>query len=548
MPKVSVAMCSYNHEKYVATAIESVLGQSFADFELVIVDDGSSDKTVQEIEKFSDPRIRLFRFSQNKGAGLAAQRCLEELRGEYIAVLNSDDVFLPGKLERQVSFLEAHPEVAAVFSQAEIIGESGEPLKDKSNFYYAIFEQTNRSRQAWLNHFFYKANCLCHPSVMIRKTVQDEVGAYDPRLLQLADLDFWIRLCKKHEIHILPEKLSGFRVRAGEANTSGAKPVARFRAIVEYIQILKHYAELETVEEFLAVFPECPENLRPSCPELIPVALARMILETGHPLHPSHRYFAMSTLYEQMADPAKVERIGQQTGFQYHQLLSLAGQYDLFNVLPGWETCLFLDCGAGFSEEQCVRLTANFGLHEFQLAFALPQGLKVQKVRWDPVEGKFCDIHMESMQWLLQDGTYKQINWERLLHNGVTQDNGAWRFECNDPMVFLEVPEQALALHCQGTWQFWSAAEMDAYYGQLRQKLQQEEVSWSRRYDEMLIVMEKKSAVLEGCWNEEREKNTLLRQQYEAAIRETEALKNSCSWRITAPLRYWAQKARASWK
>ena len=99
MPKVSVIIPAYNHALFVGPAIRSVLDQTYQDFEIIVTDDGSRDKTVERIEGIKDRRIKLFRFSKNRGAALAVQNCLDHSSGEYIALLNSDDLFQPKKLE-----------------------------------------------------------------------------------------------------------------------------------------------------------------------------------------------------------------------------------------------------------------------------------------------------------------------------------------------------------------------------------------------------------------------------------------------------------------
>ena len=103
-PLVSVVMPVYNREMYVGAAIESILGQTFTDFELIIVDDGSTDQSVAIIQGYRDPRIRLIRFSQNKGVSAARNVGNHEARGEFIAVMDSDDIALPKRLEKQLAF------------------------------------------------------------------------------------------------------------------------------------------------------------------------------------------------------------------------------------------------------------------------------------------------------------------------------------------------------------------------------------------------------------------------------------------------------------
>src|SRR5437667_69069 len=133
MPKVSVVCASFNHEKFVRDAIMSVLTQSFQDFELLITDDGSADDTVAAIRAIDDPRIALAAFPRNYGACIALNHAVARAKGQYVAVLNSDDLFLPGKLERQVAFLDAHPDIGAVFANQTFIGEDGKALGNEGH-------------------------------------------------------------------------------------------------------------------------------------------------------------------------------------------------------------------------------------------------------------------------------------------------------------------------------------------------------------------------------------------------------------------------------
>ena len=126
-PAVSVAIKSYNHADYVHESIASVLAQSFKDFEIVVTDDGSTDATADVIARFTDPRIRFERFERNRGISAAMNATTARARGEFVAILNSDDFALPGRLETQVAFLRAHPEIAAVFGRPRLVGERGEP-------------------------------------------------------------------------------------------------------------------------------------------------------------------------------------------------------------------------------------------------------------------------------------------------------------------------------------------------------------------------------------------------------------------------------------
>ncbi|MDD3409326.1 MAG: glycosyltransferase, partial [Eubacteriales bacterium] len=180
-PKVSVMIPSYNHEPYVAEAVESVLNQTFTDFELLISDDASPDRSAEILQRYDDPRIDLHLSSENQGATLNLQYLVDKCRGEYVALNNSDDVWLPQRLEKGVAYLDAHPECGAVFSQAALIDENSHVLTADCE----IFHQPNRTRAEWYRHFFTKANCLCHPSVLIRRSVYEQIGCYTMGMRQL---------------------------------------------------------------------------------------------------------------------------------------------------------------------------------------------------------------------------------------------------------------------------------------------------------------------------------------------------------------------------
>ncbi|MHA1279615.1 MAG: glycosyltransferase [Candidatus Helarchaeota archaeon] len=328
MPKVSVVIASYNHEKYVAEAIQSILDQTYQDFEIVITDDGSTDGTVAEIKKFTDPRIKLFCFENNRGACVAMRKCLDEAEGDYIAVLNSDDIFLSDKLEKQVRFLDEHKDVGAVFSYAQIIGEESNNFTDENHCYYNIFKQHNRSHFEWLHRFFYEGNCLCHPSVLIRNRCYKSIGYYDERYAQLPDFDFWTRLCMKYEIYIIPENLIKFRVRNDEANVSGQRTESMIRTSWEYAHILKNYLKINSVDILLKVFPEAAEY-KDIDSDSIPFVLAMLAWKTGRK---SHQEFALDVLAEQLSNREIAKRLAANFGFRYIDFIGLTGRCDLYGI------------------------------------------------------------------------------------------------------------------------------------------------------------------------------------------------------------------------
>ncbi|MBI1820253.1 MAG: tetratricopeptide repeat protein [Nitrospirae bacterium] len=326
MPKVSVIIPSYNHETFVAEAIQSVLDQTFQDFEIVITDDGSTDGTVNEIKKFRDPRIRLFIFEKNQGACVSANKCVTEAKGEYIAMLSSDDLFLPDKLEKQVKFLDENPDISAVFGQARIINEKGNDFSNKSHFYCSIFNQPNRSRFEWLNVFFYKGNCLCHPSVLIRNKCYREIGMYNERLVQLPDFEFWVRICLKYEIYVMPECLIKFRVRDGELNASGNRPEVHIRSVFEFEKALRLFLII-TKEDYDKIFPDAIKDPEICDDDLVPFLTALRALDVKN--NPVYFRFALDTIYSLLGEEKIARKIKEKYNFGYKDLVNLSAKNPL---------------------------------------------------------------------------------------------------------------------------------------------------------------------------------------------------------------------------
>ncbi len=327
-PRVSIILTSYNHAKYLRESIESVLNQTFADFELIIWDDASIDESWAIIRSYPDSRIRAFRNETNQhGVSNVNRAILEQAKGKYIAIQHSDDIWEPQKLETQVRFLDDNPHIGAVFTRAHVIDENGEPFQDKSHFYSDVFDQPNRSRQEWLNYFFYHGNALCHPSVLIRKSCYETCGAYRYGLAQLPDFDMWVRLCLKYDIHVLPERLVRFRVRANAS--SADSPDARIRWHYEFLRVLDNYTRISSSEELTKVFPSAKQYVKADGID-VGFALAMIALKNTS-LEPT-QLFGISLLFDAVNEPARAKRIKDLYGFDLPEFLALSTKHDIFSV------------------------------------------------------------------------------------------------------------------------------------------------------------------------------------------------------------------------
>ncbi len=254
MVKVTVILTSYNHVKYINEAIDSVLNQTFNDYELIIWDDCSSDGSWAVIQSYKDSRIKAYRNASQLCSG-NINKALEVASGKYIAIHHSDDVWEINKLEKQVAFLDENSNVGAVFTNAAIISEESNIIDESEHLYGRAFVQKNRTRHEWLRYFFCNGNALCHPSVLIRRKCYDVCGVYRYGLAQLGDFDMWVRLCMEYEIHVLPEKLINFRVRKNEKNASGNSIEMRSRLYFEYYLIIQNYLSISLFSEIVSIFP-----------------------------------------------------------------------------------------------------------------------------------------------------------------------------------------------------------------------------------------------------------------------------------------------------
>ena len=259
-PKISVLIPAYNHEKYLKETIDSVLNQTFTNFELLIYDDCSTDSSAQIIKSYTDERITAV-FAKKNGETVAALNKLVDMAtGEYIAVLGSDDVWLPEKLQQQLDILESNPKIAASFTRAEIVDENSNIITEDNVFPLDIFDYENKDKSKMLFDFFMSGNHLCHSSVLIRTSVHREIGLYNPLYRQLHDLDLWIRVLLKYNIHISDSKLLKYRIVQNYNNVSAAVESNNIRLFNEAKSIMLQLFNNISDDDFINGFNELFKN------------------------------------------------------------------------------------------------------------------------------------------------------------------------------------------------------------------------------------------------------------------------------------------------
>jgi len=205
MPVVSVVMAAYNHGSYISFAIESVMSQSWTDWELIIVDDGSSDHTSDVVRPYlKDSRIAYCR-QCNKGQASAKNIGIARSRGEYIAFLDADDVWYSDKLRQQLMLFD-DPAVGVVHARRQLIGADGNILE---------YKQRAIPRGNVLNHIFID-NFVCFSSSVVRKICFEKVGIFDESLRLGIDFDRWIRMSARYKFDHCDDILVQYRVGHGQ--------------------------------------------------------------------------------------------------------------------------------------------------------------------------------------------------------------------------------------------------------------------------------------------------------------------------------------------
>jgi glycosyltransferase involved in cell wall biosynthesis len=202
--QISVLMPVYNCETYLRESIESILNQTFKDFEFLIIDDGSIDSSAEIIRSYSDPRIRLIQNEENIGITKSLNKGLNLAKGKYIARQDADDISMPERLEKQVNFLEAHSNIALISSSIQGIEESG-----KEVWIWKLPCDNNIIKENLLKGL----NQFSHPSSMFKKECIQKVGGYRQIFDAAEDYDLWLRIAEEYEVSNIEQILCRYRVR-----------------------------------------------------------------------------------------------------------------------------------------------------------------------------------------------------------------------------------------------------------------------------------------------------------------------------------------------
>jgi glycosyltransferase involved in cell wall biosynthesis len=224
-PRVSVVVPTHHRPDRVGRTIESILAQTVADLEVVVVDDGPSEPTAQLVENHPDPRVRLVRHERNRGVAAARNSGIAAATAPVLAFLDDDDLWLPAKLERQLPLLDAGAEV--VHSLVQVANGDGVVHDAPTERGYRLFRDV--AQRGYPYHLLLRRSCYFLNTFLVRRECVDAIGGFDEELTGVEDLDFVHRLWRRYELHLVDEPLVVYCMHANSmGGTKPAEPWRRF--------------------------------------------------------------------------------------------------------------------------------------------------------------------------------------------------------------------------------------------------------------------------------------------------------------------------------
>lgn len=258
-PLISVVMPVYNGERYLRQSVESILNQTWRDFEFIIIDDGSTDATAEIVQQFEDKRILVIRNSANLGLTASLNKGIAAAKGKFIARMDADDISLPERFEKQIGFFRTHPEIEALGTSTLYIDEHGNRTENN-------FLPTSHFCIKWELNF---NSPIAHPTVMMTRRVIKECGGYTPSFEYAVDYWLWWRISELAILGNLPEPLLLYRLHSANVGRTYQAEQTRERILLRQKILsaaLKETVPIDIIQIMENREYDCPDNsLRVAC-------------------------------------------------------------------------------------------------------------------------------------------------------------------------------------------------------------------------------------------------------------------------------------------
>jgi glycosyltransferase involved in cell wall biosynthesis len=442
-PKISVVATTYNHENYILECIESVLGQTFENIELIVVNDGSTDGTEDQIKRISDDRLVYIK-QENQGPSSALNTGIAACRGHYVAIMSGDDICEPYRLARELQQYSFDSRKKIIFGDCSYIDDNGNRIDYKDSTIKIRPELINRT--SVIKELFDKGNYLCASSAFSEKTVFDELGLFNPLLLQLQDYEYWVRaVINGIDIVQMPDKVIRYRIRSKQGNLSALTPESEIRTEFEYFKVFSEFLSI-SASDYRNAFGKIEG--RKVAPTDLKLAMADKFIQHWH--H-SWRAFGLSAIYD-ILHKKKHEKI-----IQYPVFFKRETEVNFFNKYF-FKPCIYIDSGSGFNEEEKHVFPIRDYEDNFTINCDLSDYADIKMIRFDPFEIAMGKVEISRIFYITDEGSEKEL--EVIATNGVQNGDGSIEFLNEDSQILVMPPLACKELTITGSWQKYGYDEL----------------------------------------------------------------------------------------
>ena len=322
MPRISVLCSSFNHEHFVGRFIKSLIDQTFSDWELIIIDDCSTDKNIEEIKKFNDERIHFYNNEFNTGAGLVLNRAFSYSKGEYIIEIASDDALLPDYFQKVIEIFDTHTDVNVIYSPLQVIDENDNKKE--------IMTQPCADRISILKRLFYEWNCLNSPGYAVRRSAYQTLLPMNFAIIQHQDYQWHIKLLLGGNCYILDKPYVCYRIQSNSKSLGTLNLGGINRNKLEIDVLMDTFLKISDTKFACSIIDDQEHINYPS--ELIPFLLANAAFKCESL---EKRQWGYKTLIKFFENENNLNILRQYQNFQFKDLLNISNK-NFYKPITFW--------------------------------------------------------------------------------------------------------------------------------------------------------------------------------------------------------------------